>query len=151
MTAPLDIRPLAREDRAAWTPLWQAYLGFYDTAVTDEVMDTTFARYTDPDRTDMLGFLALQDDRAVGLAHVIVHSHGWRIEPVTYMQDLYAIPEARGTGVGRALIEAVYADADAAGRPAVYWMTQEDNATARLLYDRIGRLTPFIKYDRGAA
>ena len=74
--------------------------------------------------------------------------HGWKIENVCYLQDLYARPEARGTGVGRALIEAVYAEADAMGCPSVYWMTQEFNHTARQLYDRVGQLTPFIKYQR---
>ena len=33
-------------------------------------------------------------------------------------------------------------------RPNVYWLTQEFNATARRLYDRVGRATPFIKYRR---
>ena len=57
-------------------------------------------------------------------------------------------PQARGTGTGRALIEAVYAAADASGAPRVYWLTQEDNHTARKLYDRIGRLSGFVKYER---
>ena len=54
----------------------------------------------------------------------------------------------RGKGIGRALIEAVYAAADAHGAATVYWMTQDFNATARQLYDRIATLTPFIKYQR---
>jgi GNAT superfamily N-acetyltransferase len=76
------------------------------------------------------------------------HRHGWKVEPVCYLQDLYAAPDVRGTGLGRALIEAVYAQADSDGCPSVYWMTQEFNATARKLYDRIATLTPFIKYSR---
>ena len=70
------------------------------------------------------------------------------MENVCYLQDLYATPESRGTGVGRALIEAVYAAADTAGAPSVYWLTQDFNETARKLYDRIGVKTPFIKYSR---
>jgi GNAT superfamily N-acetyltransferase len=69
---------------------------------------------------------------------------------VCYLQDLYADPAVRGTGIGRKLIEAVYAAADAAGAPAVYWLTQDDNATGRRLYDRVGQLTNFIKYQRPA-
>ncbi|MDD9921010.1 MAG: GNAT family N-acetyltransferase, partial [Boseongicola sp.] len=57
-------------------------------------------------------------------------------------------PDVRGQGIGRALIEAVYSAADDAGAPAVYWLTQDFNAEARKLYDRIGTLTPFIKYAR---
>ena len=65
-----------------------------------------------------------------------------------YLQDLFAAPEARGTGAGRALIEAVYKASDDAGCPVVYWNTADDNATARVLYDRIARKTEFIKYQR---
>ncbi len=72
----------------------------------------------------------------------------WKIENVVYLQDLYADPEVRGQGVGRKLIEAVYKAADEAGCPSVYWLTQDFNTEARKLYDRIGTLTPFIKYDR---
>ena len=64
---------------------------------------------------DYHGLLALRDDAPVGLAHYIFHRHGWHVADVCYLQDLFVAPEARGDGVGRALIEAVYAEADAAG------------------------------------
>ena len=97
---------------------------------------------------DYHGLLAVADGRPVGLVHYVFHRHGWQIEDVCYLQDLYVDPEVRGTGAGRRLIEAVYAAADAAGRPSVYWLTQSFNATARRLYDRVGTETPFIKYRR---
>ena len=84
----------------------------------------------------------------MGLVHFIYHPHNWRLEKVCYLQDLYTDPSVRGQGVGRKLIEAVYASADTAGHPSVYWLTQEFNTTARRLYDRIGHVTPFIKYQR---
>jgi GNAT superfamily N-acetyltransferase len=94
------------------------------------------------------GLIATLDGRPVGLVHYLFHRHGWKIENVCYLQDLYADPEVRGKGIGRALIEAVYAAADAEGCPSVYWLTQDFNETARRLYDRIGKLTPFVKYSR---
>ncbi|MBW8638841.1 GNAT family N-acetyltransferase [Hoeflea sp. WL0058] len=94
------------------------------------------------------GLIAELDGKPVGIAHFLFHRHGWRIENVCYLQDLYADPEARGQGVGRALIETVYSAADAEGRPSVYWTTQDFNTQARKLYDRIETLTPFIKYQR---
>lgn len=149
MTGQIDIRPMDMGDRSAWGVLWRAYLAFYDTERPEDLFDRTFARYCDPEQADMHGWLAWRGDVAVGLVHAIVHAHGWQDAPVTYLQDLYADPAARGTGVGRALIETVYADADAQGRSNVYWLTQTGNATARTLYDRIGRGTDFIKYTRG--
>jgi GNAT superfamily N-acetyltransferase len=148
MTHDLTIRPIEPADRTAWGNLWRAYLDFYETVLPDAVYDTTFARLLSPEHPDQNGLIALLDGRPVGLVHYIYHAHNWRLEQVCYLQDLYAAPEARGLGVGRALIEAVYARADADGRPAVYWLTQEFNTTARQLYDRIATVTPFIKYSR---
>ena len=144
----LDIRPLRAEDETEWRRLWTAYLVFYESSVSEEVYQTTFARLIDPKRKQQCGLLAELDGKAVGLVHYIYHAHNWRVEDVCYLQDLYADPDVRGKGIGRALIEAVYKAADDNGTPAVYWMTQEFNHTARQLYDRIGTLTPFIKYQR---
>ena len=143
-----EIRPLQREDEAEWRRLWRGYLDFYETELPEAVYASSFARLTDPEVRDYHGLLAVADGRPVGLAHYIFHRHGWQIEDVCYLQDLYVDPEVRGTGAGRRLIEVVYAAADAAGRPSVYWLTQSFNATARRLYDRVGTETPFIKYRR---
>lgn len=144
----LVIRPISAEDRPHWEPLWRAYLAFYETILPGEVYDSSFGRLVDPKVVSYHGLLAWDGPQAVGLVHFIHHMHGWKLEPVTYLQDLYSVPESRGTGVGRALIETVYGAADAAGAPSVYWMTQEFNAPARHLYDRVGEVTPFIKYQR---
>lgn len=145
----IEVRKIEARDRAVWGPLWRDYLAFYETELPAEIYDTSFARFVDPEVTDMNGFLAFEDGKPLGLVHYIYHAHGWKHEQVCYLQDLYAAPEARGRGVGRALIEAVYGAADAHGAPSVYWMTQEFNAEARKLYDRIAVKTPFIKYARG--
>ena len=142
------IRPLRAEDRAAWATLWRDYLAFYETELPDAVYDSTFARMLGGDPQDFCGLVAEQDGQLVGLTHYLFHRHGWKVENTCYLQDLYTVPEARGSGVGRALIEAVYAEADRAGAPSVYWLTQDFNHNARKLYDRIGTLTPFIKYQR---
>lgn len=144
----IDLRPIQATDEAQWRALWHDYLDFYQTSLPEEIYATTFARLTDPAVTDYHGILAFLDGRAIGLVHYIYHRHGWQIENACYLQDLYVAPEARGTGAGRALIEAVYRAADANGTPNVYWLTQEFNTTARTLYDRVGELTPFIKYRR---
>jgi GNAT superfamily N-acetyltransferase len=144
----MRIRPIEAGDEPVWRLLWRDYLAFYETTLPEAVYAASFARLTDPAVRDYNGLLALRDGAPVGLAHYIFHRHGWQVADICYLQDLYVTPEARGTGAGRALIEAVYAEADAAGAPNVYWLTQEFNATARRLYDRVGRATPFVKYVR---
>ncbi|NDV85522.1 GNAT family N-acetyltransferase [Aurantimonas aggregata] len=144
----VSMRPLAPADEAEWRRLWTAYLDFYGTSVSEAVYASSFARMLSGEASEYRCLIAEVDGRPVGLAHYLFHRHGWRVENVCYLQDLYADPDVRGTGVGRALIEAVYAAADAEGCPSVYWMTQDFNHTARQLYDRIGEKTPFIKYQR---
>ena len=148
MSESLTIRPIKPEDKDAWRTLWTAYLEFYESSVSDAVYDATFARLLSDEHPDQNGFLAVQGDTPVGLVHYIYHPHNWRLEKTCYLQDLYADPTVRGQGVGRKLIEAVYARADTDGCPSVYWLTQDFNSEARKLYDRIATLTPFIKYAR---
>ncbi len=145
---PVIVRPLHSADMAEWRVLWAAYLDFYGTSVADDVYDTTFARMLGSDPRDFNCLVAEVDGNLVGLTHYLFHRHGWKVEDVCYLQDLYATAETRGTGVGRALIEAVYDAADQAGAPSVYWLTQDDNVTARKLYDRTAALPNFIKYQR---
>lgn len=146
--AALTVRALHPDDKAEWAELWRGYLAFYETTRPPEIYDLYFERLLGDDPQDYNGLVAEQGGQLVGLTHYLFHRHGWSVENVCYLQDLYAAPQTRGTGVGRALIEAVYAAADAAGAGQVYWLTQDFNTQARKLYDRIGVKTPFIKYNR---
>lgn len=144
----IEIKPIRREDKAVWRELWTGYLTFYESSVSEDVYASTFERLLTEGDYEPSGYIAWDGDVAIGLVHFMYHRHCWRTENVCYLQDLFAAPEARGKGAGRALIEAVYAQADDKGCPVVYWNTAEDNATARLLYDRIANKTGFIKYQR---
>ena len=145
----LIIRPLEQSDHAAWRRLWTAYQAFYERVLPDEVFETTWQRLFDDGLYEPKCLVAALDGKVIGLTHYLFHRNCSAIANNCYLQDLYADPDVRGTGVGRALIEAVYAKADEAGTPNVYWMTEDFNETARKLYDRIAKLTPFIKYQRG--
>jgi GNAT superfamily N-acetyltransferase len=144
----VTIRGIESRDAAAWRRLWTAYLTFYETRVPEAVYEATWQRLRTPD-APIHGFVAVDaDDKPVGLVHYLFHAHCWKTRDVCYLQDLYVEEGQRGRGVARALMEAVFAAADRAGCPDVYWMTQDHNHQARTLYDRIGRLTDFIKYTR---
>jgi GNAT superfamily N-acetyltransferase len=151
MTDDLCLAPPRAEDRARWAALWRGYLAFYGTTRDAATYDAAFAQLMSGDPQAFHGLLAWRGAEAVGLVHWVWHPHMWRPEGIHYLQDLYVAPEARGTGAGRRLIEAVYDAADAAGASGVYWLTQEGNAVGRRLYDRIGVATDFIRYDRPPA
>lgn len=140
-----EIRLVSADDHAAWLPLWQAYLRFYNTELPDAVSQSTWQRLLD-EREPTHGALAWQGDKAVGLVHFIYHRSNWSIENSCYLQDLLVTEQCRGTGVGRQLIEFVYSTAKADGCCKVHWLTHETNATAIQLYERIAERPGFIQF-----
>ena len=147
MKSQIDVRPLRSDDRAAWEPLWRAYLEFYETSLGPDVTETTWRRLHDP-AEPMRALGAFLDGRLVGIVHYLFHRSTWTTGDYCYLADLFTAPEARGMGAGRALIETVYDDARAAGASRVYWLTHESNATARALYDTLAERPGFIEYGR---
>lgn len=146
----IQIRPVQPTDRAAWQPLWDGYNAFYGraggSALPASISDTTWARFFDP-AEPVFCHVAVDDAGGLlGLVHYLYHRSTSRIESNCYLQDLFTAPEARGQGAGRMLIESVYAAARDAGCYRVYWHTQDGNATARALYDRVARHDGFIVY-----
>lgn len=141
------VRDLAETDRAQWDALWTGYLEFYETTLASEITESVFARLIDPN-TKMFAFVAEDRGRLTGLVHCVLHPATWSLADYCYLEDLFVSPDARGAGVARALIEAVYARADALGCARVYWLTHESNATARGLYDRVAQYRGFIQYRR---
>ena len=106
---------------------------------------STFERLLDPSEP-VNGSLAWTGARAVGMVHYIQHRSTWTVGNYCYLQDLFTAPDLRGGGVGRKLIEHVYAVAKQEGCARVYWLTHETNATAMQLYDRIADKSGFIQY-----
>jgi GNAT superfamily N-acetyltransferase len=141
----IEIRQVNADDYAAWLPLWQAYLRFYNTELPEAVTQSTWQRMLDPSEPTHAA-LAWADGKALGLVHFIYHRSNWSIENSCYLQDLLVTPETRGTGVGRKLIEFVYATAKEDGCCKVHWLTHESNATAIQLYERIAERPGFIQF-----
>ncbi|THD67313.1 GNAT family N-acetyltransferase [Phenylobacterium sp.] len=147
--AGLTIREITREDHTAWRPLFDGYNAFYgregQTALAEEIVATTWDRFFDP-HEPVHALVAERDGQLIGLVHYLFHRSTTAIELTCYLQDLFTSAEARGGGVGKALIDAVYARAAAAGSHRVYWLTHETNATARRLYDHVADNSGFIVY-----
>ncbi len=143
----IEIRPFRSDDRQAWELLWQGYLTFYKSTLSAEATDTTWRRLNDP-AEPMHGLVAVLDGRIVGIVHYLYHRSTWTVGDYCYLQDLFTAEEARGRGVGRALIEAVYERAQTDGASRVYWLTHETNTAAQALYDRVASRSGFIQYRR---
>lgn len=143
------IRAIRRADYAGWRPLWDGYNAFYGrsgaTALPEPITEATWGRFFDAGEP-VRALVAEQDGRVVGLAHYLYHRSTTRLHDVCYLQDLFTVPELRGLGIGRGLIEGVYDAARAAGCSRVYWQTQVTNQSGRALYDQVAQHHGFIVY-----
>ncbi len=144
LLASFIVRSVEPKDGQRWQALWQGYQASA-RKVPDGVTEVTWQRFLD-DLEPMHALVAEEDESLIGFAHYLFHRSTARLASICYLQDMFTAESARRRGVARALIEAVYARAQAAGASRVYWHTQENNATARSLYDNVGTLTGFVQY-----
>ena len=149
MSDTLVVRPVQPEDFTQWRALWDGYNAFYgrqgETALPDGVTHRTWSRFFDG-YEPMHALVAERDGQLLGLVHYILHRSTISIGPVCYLQDLFTLESARGKGVGRALIEEVYAQAEQLGCSRVYWHTHHTNSTAMQLYDKVAEHSGFVVY-----
>src|SRR6202030_3601822 len=139
------IRPVGKGERAAWEPLWKGYQAFYEVALPEEATDKAWERLHDS--TEPMFILgAYVEGKLTGIVHYLFHRSMWTVGNYCYLQDLFVAEEARGLGLGRALIEAVYEKARAAGASRVHWLTQTTNTQARILYDQVADNSGFMQY-----
>ncbi len=145
----MTIRALKPDDKAAWIELFRGYVTFYKSTVADDVVEETWLRLLSGDEHVHRGMVAVDEtDTPIGLAHILFHRSTWSKTWYCYLEDLFVRPDIRAKGVGEALIQAVYAEADARQASRVYWSTQEFNYRARGLYDKVATKTPFLQYRR---
>jgi GNAT superfamily N-acetyltransferase len=149
MAEPVTIRFVSRKDFDQWTPLWESYNAFYGrsggTALSGDVTRMTWARFFDA-YEPMFAMVAESRGRLLGLVHYLFHRSTTSINPTCYLQDLFTAEAARGGGVGKALIAAVYEQAEHSGCSRVYWQTHETNQTAMRLYDHVAERSGFVVY-----
>lgn len=143
----VKIHVIDRNDFDIWLPLWKGYQGFYEVEIPFSVTLQTWARFLDPVEPMHAAF-AVSGGQESGLVHWIYHRSTWTTADYCYLQDLFVAADARGGGLGRALIEHVYADAIRRGASRVYRTTHESNHNAMRLYDRIADRPGFIQYRR---
>ena len=149
MSGKPTIRFVTPADYAQWLPLWDGYNAFYErsgpTALAPEITAMTWARFFDS-YEPVHALVAESGGELLGLTHYLFHRSTTSIAPTCYLQDLFTSAAARGKGVGRDLIEGVYAQARLAGASRVYWQTHETNRTAMQLYDKVAEHSGFVVY-----
>ncbi|MDI7864544.1 GNAT family N-acetyltransferase [Rhizobiaceae bacterium n13] len=141
----VTIRDARPQDEADWRRLWDAYLDFYETTLDPEITDATWRRAHDPASAIFMRVAEL-DGKMVGFATCITHEGTWVKDLDCYLEDLYVDAEARGHGLGRALLDDLVALCRKNGWARLYWHTSADNHRARKLYDQYVKTDDHIRY-----
>lgn len=142
----VTIRPLTPSDQADWDGLYAAYAAFYGVDQTPEMRERVWGWLMDADH-EVCGFGAELDGQLIGITHCRPFARPLAAASGLFLDDLFVTPAARGTAAAGGLIDAVREKAAAEGHSIVRWITAEDNARARGLYDKIARATGWVTYD----
>lgn len=144
--ANIRIRAAVAPDEARWRTLWADFVALDTEKCPGEATDFVWRNALDPAHPMKLLVAELEGDVA-GFLLYTTHDFSRSVRPVCYLLDFYTAPEARGRGLGRALMQHLSEAGRANGWLKIYWMTQADNADARRLYDKFGTTSPMIRYD----
>jgi GNAT superfamily N-acetyltransferase len=148
MAAEIEIAPIDSEELEQLVPLIAAYQRFYEVAEIDDERNRSFFRRFLAPSEDGLLLGAHREGRLVGYACLYWHFSSLEATECVLMNDLFVTEEARGAGVGRALIEATADVARERGVPFIEWSTAPDNHTAQRLYDSTGaERTEWFSYE----
>lgn len=146
----VTVRPIAETDRAAWAELYRGYRDFYNKPPNPAVYDTVWQWLMDPAH-ETRGLVAELDGSLVGLGHFRRFARPIDGGSGIYLDDLFTSQAARGHGAGTAILHRLAEIARDEGATLVRWITAADNTTARSVYDRLTKQTPWVTYDLAPA
>ena len=143
----VQVRPLGDKDFFPWLGLFEGYSEFYESTLTDEKALRVWSWIIDKNH-DLTGAVAVNDEgEFVGLAHYREFPRTLNADMGLFLDDLFVAPDARGAGVGKALMEFVKGYAGEHKLSQVQWLTAADNETAQVLYDEVGTRTDWVTYE----
>jgi GNAT superfamily N-acetyltransferase len=102
-------------------------------ATEESLMQTLFA--SDP---RVWAHVAEHEDKVVGIAVWFLNYSTWTGKPGIYLEDLFVDDAARGLGAGKALFQALAAEADRLGCARIDWAVLDWNEPAMDFYRAIG-------------
>lgn len=140
------VRPVTDVDESRWRELFRAYRAFYELPESEDVVSRVWGWLLDPEH-ECRGLVVEGDGRIVGIGHYRRFSRPSTGTVGIWLDDLFTDPSARGRGVGRALIARLTQIAGAEDCSVVRWITKEDNARARAVYDLVATRTQWVTYD----
>lgn len=143
----VQIRPLGDKDFFAWLGLFEGYSEFYESELTDQKALQVWSWIIDKNNS-LDGAVAVNDDGDfVGFTHYRTVTRTLSATMGLYLDDLFVVADARGAGVGQALISFTKNYAAERGLSQIRLITAADNETAQALYDTVGTRTDWVTYE----
>lgn len=141
------VGPPKQADYDSWRQLYRGYAEFYEFDQSDDQAATVWTWIHDPNH-EVRALVVRQDDGdLVGLAHYRGFARPLRASTGCFLDDLFVIPSARGSGAVDVLLAELRRIAASEGWDTVRWITADNNYRARSKYDQVGTRTTWITYD----
>ncbi len=132
------IETVNNDNFAEILPLIESYQAFYQVPDIDpEKNRRHFSRFLNDHSRGIL-FLFRHQQQAVGFATIYYTFSSSRAEEVGVLNDLFVLPEQRGHGIGRQLIEHAATVVKEKGLSRLQWLTANSNTTAQRFYEKAG-------------
>lgn len=143
----VTVRPLGDKDFFPWLGLFEGYSTFYESELTDQKALQVWSWIIDPNNA-LDGAVAVNDDGdVVGFAHYRSVPRTLNGDLALFLDDLYVAEDSRGEGIGTLLMEFSTAYARTHKLAQIQLLTAADNATAQILYDKLGARTDWVTYE----
>ena len=142
----VNIRDLEVNDYDNWLAVYNHYADHYEIPLTVTGIKTVWD-WLMSESHPLNGIVAAKEEKLVGLAHFRAMPSPLRGENIGFLDDLIVVPEERGSGAARFLLDELKAIAQREQWSVIRWITKDDNYRARNLYDKLALKTDWNVYE----
>ena len=140
------IREIHSKDKKQWEKLYKGYAVFYKVEMNNQILQTVWDWLNDKNH-ELKGIGYEIDGKIVGLAHYRKLLSPLKGKYIGYLDDIFVDPEYRGQKIAKKLLNKIKEISKANGWNLVRWQTDEDNFTAKKLYDKVATKTKKNVYE----
>ena len=140
------IREFQLKDKELWKKLYKGYANFYKVEMNNQILQTVWNWLNDKNH-ELKGISYEVDGKIVGVAHYRKLLSPLKGKYIGYLDDIFVDPEYRGKKIGKKLLNKIKEISKASNWNLVRWQTDEDNSTAKKLYDKVATKTKKNVYE----
>ena len=140
------IRTIQSKDKERWKKLYIGYADFYKVEMNDKILEIVWEWLNDINH-ELKGIGYEADGKIVGLAHYRKLLSPLKGKYIGYLDDIFVDPKYRDQKIGKKLLKKIKEISKDNGWNLVRWQTDEDNFTAKKLYDKVATKTKKNVYE----